>query len=84
MTFIQRLNQVDLTTLFVAAKPGVAHILDKFVNGLVLGIDKRAFVNARQERGAPVVRTLDGMSAWAHRNESRQILILRSQTVGQP
>ena len=73
-----------MSPLVCQAKPGVADILNQLLDLLVGSIHVHTLVDARQEYGTPVVRSLDRMSAGAHRNESGQVPILRAQPIRQP
>ena len=46
-------------------------MFDQLLDGRVLGVDVRAFVDARQKARLPVLSFLDGIAERAHRDERR-------------
>ena len=57
---------------------------NELVDVLMFGVNIRALQRSWQKTGLPILVVFDGQAAGAHRDESRQILILRPQSVEHP
>ena len=84
MLFVELLQQVELLPLFGQRGVIVLDVLDQLLDLGVLRIDVSALVNAGQEAGLPVLRFLDRITARAHGDEARQILVLGAESVSDP
>src|SRR5687768_5995860 len=62
----------------------IANVLDQLLDFLVLGIDVGPLKDAWKETSLPVLRLLNRVSSRAHRNETRHVLVLRTEAVGHP
>ncbi len=76
-----RLEQIELFALLGQRQPIVAYVFDQLFDGRMLGVDVRAFVNAWQKAGLPVLSFLDGITERAHRDERRQVLVIAAKAV---
>jgi len=81
---IQQSQQFQLLCLFAAADAIIPYIFDEFLDFRVVGIDVGALEDTGEEPGLPVLRLLNGISSGAHGNESGKILVIRSQSPGEP
>src|SRR5579859_3436400 len=84
VTLVELLQKIELPPLFRQRNVIVFDVLDQLLDLRVLGIDVSSLINSRQKTRLPVLRFLDGIAAGAHRDESRQVLVVRTQAVGDP
>ena len=61
----------------------MANVLNKVAHLGLAGIDVGALIDAGQKGALPVLRFLNGV-AWAHGDESGQVLVFRPKPIGEP
>ena len=81
---VEPFEQVELLALLRQRDAIVANVLDQLLDLRVLRVDVRAFVDAGQESGLPVLRLLNRVAVRAHRDERRQVLVFAAQAVAEP
>jgi len=62
----------------------VVDMLDELLDLLMFTVDKGPLEGSGKKAGLPVLCTLDRIAPGRHRDEGRQVGILRSQSVGHP
>ena len=81
VAIIPAMKQIQLAALILAGNLRMFDILNQPPEPLVLGVDVRSLISARQKRRLPVLGILDRQSARAHGHEAGEVLILGSQPV---
>ncbi len=84
MLLIEPSQQIQLSPLLCGRNRKIANVLNQIVDLSMLRIDVGPLVDTRQESALPILRFLNGIAARAHGDESGEILILRSQAIGDP
>ena len=84
VAIVEPFEQIELLALLGQRQAIVADVFDQLLDGGVLGVDVRAFVDARQKAGLPVLRFLDRVAERAHRDERRQVLVFAAEAVAEP
>jgi hypothetical protein len=77
-------EEVELAPLLVGRAHGVADVADELLDVLVLGVEIGPLVGAGQEGGLPVLGLLDRIPSGAHHDETREVLVLAAEAVGDP
>ena len=84
MFSIHALDKVQFASLGSPRKLAIDNVFDEFLDTLVLGVDIGPLVDTGQKTGLPVLRFLDWITAWAHGDESREVLVVGTESVGEP
>src|SRR5437762_11166299 len=84
MFLVELVQEVELPALLLKRSVVVADVFDELLELRVLRVDERSLIHAGQESGTPVLGFLDGITARTHREESRQVQVLRAEPERHP
>ena len=81
---VEFLKQIQLATLFLERSVVAPDVFNELLDPRMLGIDVRSLEDAGKKSILPVVRVFHRITARAHYDEARQILVGRPEPVGDP
>ncbi len=84
MARVQGLNEIELFPLLGARKAAVSYVRDELGDVGVLGVEVGALVGSGKKGASPVAGSHHGIAVRAHHDESGQVFVLRTQSIGNP